>query len=259
MRSPFKVLLLLVVLLFLVFSFSSAKVSIPDRPPGYVVDLAGIISDSAETTLGRYLRELEEKTTVQVVILTIPGLNAESIEELSIRIAHDTWRLGQAGKDNGLLMVVALKERMYRFEVGYGLEGVLPDSLVGSVGRQYLIPNFTKGDYSTGIVTATFAIIGEISSDAGVSITGMPDPVSRSPYRGVERAKPSLAGKVLTVLFFIGLIYLFIKHPRLLMLLLIMNMMGGRRGGWGGGGGFGGGGFGGGGGGFGGGGATGRW
>jgi uncharacterized protein len=260
MRPPFKILLLLIPFLFLGFSFASARVSIPDRPPGYVVDLAGIISDSAETTLSSYLRELEEKTTSQLVVLTIPGLEGESLEDLSIRIAHDTWRLGQKGKDNGVLMIVALQERMYRFEVGYGLEGVLPDSLVGSVGRQYLVPNFTKGDYSTGIVTATLAVIGEIASDAGVSITGMPTPVSRSPYRGVERGKPSLSGKILTVLFFIGLIYLFIRHPRLLMLLLIMNMMGGgRRGGWGGGGGFGGGGFGGGGGGFGGGGASGRW
>ena len=161
-----------------------------------------------------------------------------------------------------MLLLVSLQDRKYRFEVGYGLEGALPDSLVGTIGRQFMVPYFKKGDYSTGIFSASLAAISEIATEAGVEITGMPKLRSStvSPRR-MRQEKPTLMKTIFSILFFIGLIYMFIKHPRLLMLLLVMNMMGGgRRSGWSSGGGFGGGSFGGGGGGgFGGGGASGGW
>jgi uncharacterized protein len=237
-----------------------AEVSVPARPATYVVDLANIINDNVEANLNAYLQELEQKTTAQMVILTIASLGGESLEDFSITIAHDKWKLGQKGKDNGVLLLVALEERKYRFEIGYGLEGILPDSLVGTIGRQYLVPYFRKGDYSNGIFAASLAAISEIASDAGVEITGMPKLRSRSAY-SERKGKPTLLGSILSILLLIGIIYMFIKHPRLMMLFLVMNMLGGgRRSGWSGGGGFGGGGFGGGGGGgFGGGGASGGW
>jgi uncharacterized protein len=226
-----------------------------------VVDLAGIIDANVEAGLNRYLLELEQKTTAQMIVLTINSLEGESIDDLSLRVAHDKWKLGQKDKDNGVLLLVSLQDRKYRFEIGYGLEGILPDSLAGSIGRQYLVPYFKQGDYSRGITTATLVVINEIASDAGVEISGMPRLRASSPYGGMERRKPTLLGKIFSILFFIGLIYLFIKHPRLLLVLLMFSMLGGgRRSGWGGGGGFGGGSFGGGGGGgFGGGGASGGW
>lgn len=250
--------LLLFVCLCLIVTTLSAEVVIPDKPANYVVDFAAIINDVAEANLNRYLLELEQKTTAQMVILTINSLEGESLEDLSIKIAHDKWKLGQKGRDNGVLLLVSLQDRKYRFEIGYGLEGILPDSLIGSIGRQYLVPYFRKSDYSTGIFTATLVVISKIASDAGVEITGMPLLRTRSPYphRNVESRKPTILSTILTILFFMGLIYLFIKHPRLLLLLLMFSFLGGgRRSGWSGGGGFGGGG----GGGFGGGGASGGW
>jgi uncharacterized protein len=249
--------------IFLGHSPAFAEIAIPDTPYNHVVDLAGIINDDVESRMDGYLLELEQKTTAQFVVLTIKGLEGASIDALSIDIAHNKWKLGQKGKDNGLLLLVALDDRKYRFEVGYGLEGILPDSLVGSIGRQYLVPYFRQGEYSAGIFEAVVAASNVIANDAGVKITGMPQLGVRSMDQGVRRQPASLASKILGILFFIGLIYMFIKHPRLLLLLLMANMMGGgRRGGWGGGGGFGGGGGsfgGGGGGGFGGGGASGGW
>ena len=255
---------LLIALVFLCASVSLAEVNIPAKPLNHVVDQAGIIDANMEAGLNRYLLELEQKTTAQMVVLTINSLEGESIEDLSLRIAHDTWKLGQKGRDNGALLLVSLQDRKYRFEIGYGLEGILPDSLVGSIGRQYLVPYFKKGDYSKGITIASLAVINTIASDAGVEIAGMPKMRSRSasPYGKVKRRKPTLLGTVLSVVFIIGLIYMFIRHPRLFMLFLVMNLLGGgRRSGWGGSGGFGGGGSfgGGGGGGFGGGGASGGW
>ena len=242
---------------------SDAAISIPDRPYNHVVDLANIIDANVEEGLNRYLLELEQKTTAQMVVLTVTSLEGESIEDVALSIAHDRWKLGQKDKDNGALLLVSLRDRKYRFEIGYGLEGVIPDSLAGSIGREYLVPSFRKGDYSSGITAATLAVINEIASEANIEIAGMPKmrTGAASPYRSGTSRKPSLAGKVFSILFFIGLIYMFIRHPRLLLFLLMMNMLGGgRRSGWGGGGGFGGGSFGGGGGGgFGGGGASGGW
>jgi uncharacterized protein len=261
MSSRYKLYVFFFPIIILISSISFAEIVIPERPLNHVVDLAGIINDDVEAALNGYLLELEQKTTAQMVILTIESLEGQSIEEFSISIAHDRWRLGQKGKDNGILLIVSLKDRKYRFEIGYGLEGTLPDSLVGTIGRQYLVPYFRQGDYSTGILKATLAIINEIATDAGVEITGMPRLRTPSPYT-TRRASPGILGIIFSILFFMALVYLFIKHPRLLLLMLMFSFLGGgRRSGWGGGGGFGGGlgSFGGGGGGFGGGGATGGW
>jgi uncharacterized protein len=261
MRSKYKALIVFLSVFFCFFSqYVLAEVYIPDRPPDYVVDLAGIINDNAEMSLNMYLRELEQKTTAQMVVLTINSLEGESLEDFSLSVAHDRWRLGQKGRDNGVLLLVSLQDRKYRFEIGYGLEGILPDSLVGSIGRQYLVPYFRKGDYSTGIFTAALAVINEISTDAGVDITGMPKVRTGTAYNRGGGKKPTLLGSIFSILFLFFMIYMFIKHPRLMLLLIMMNMMGGgRRSGWGGSGGFGGGFGGGGGGGFGGGGASGGW
>jgi uncharacterized protein len=242
---------------------SLAEVSIPAKPLNHVVDLAGIIDANMEAGLNRYLLELEQKTTAQMVILTINSLEGEQIDDFSLRVAHDKWKLGQKGSDNGVLLLISLNDKKYRFEIGYGLEGVLPDSLVGSIGRDYLVPYFREGNYSKGITAAALAAINTIAADAGVEIAGMPKLRTRSgsPYSKRQRREPTLFGKILGVVFFIGVIYMFIRHPRLLVFFLMMNILGGgRRSGWGGGGGFGGGSFGGGGGGgFGGGGASGGW
>ncbi|MBI4687835.1 MAG: TPM domain-containing protein [Nitrospirae bacterium] len=251
--------LIVFVMFGLISATSFASVSLPDVPQNYVTDLAGIINDDAETRLNAYLKELEQKTTAQMIVLTIQSLEGEPIEDFSLKVAHDKWKLGQKGKDNGVLLLIALEDRRYRLEVGYGLEGILPDSLAGSIGREHLVPNFRKGDYSGGIFNAALAVINEIALHEGVQITGMPKAVKR--LRGQGRRRIGVFDTIAGIAFFIILAILFIKHPRLLLLLLLTSSHG-RRGGWSGGG-FGGGGFGGfgggGGGGFGGGGASGRW
>jgi uncharacterized protein len=190
-----------------------------------------------------------------MIVLTIDSLEGESIEDFSIRIAHDRWRLGRRGEDKGVLLLVSVSDKKYRFEIGYGLEAVLPDSFVGEVGRNYLVPYFRKGDYSGGVFTAAIAIVNAVAADAGVTITGMPKITGRSsPQDGPGRFQ-----KLIGMLFFLFLGFMFLKYPKTLLALMVLSSMGGRRGP---GGGFGGGGFGsfgGGGGGFGGGGASGSW
>ncbi len=256
MICRYKFLLFIAFLNILFAAVSLAVVPpVPRMPLNYVVDLAGIVDDGVERRLNGFLKELEQKTSAQVIVLTVNSLEGESIDEFAITLAHDTWKLGQKGKDNGVLLLVVPNDKKYRFEIGYGLEGVLPDSLVGSIGRDYLVPYFRKGDYSTGIYAATLALVNEVASNADVEITGAPK-LPRSASRGRPPKGGGVASTIFTILFAIGMVVLFIRHPRLFMLILLSSMMGGgRRGSWGGAGGFGGGG----GGGFGGGGASGSW
>ncbi len=243
--------------LFITVSAMAVTPAPPARPSNYVVDLAGIIDPGTEQGLNAYLRELDKKTSAQVVVLTIKSLDGESIEGFALDMA-EKWRLGQKGKDNGVLFTISTGDKRYRMEVGYGLEGLLPDSFAGTIGRQYLVPYFKKGQYSKGITYATLAIIGRIADDAKVEITGMQRVQSRA--QGFK--KPSLGSAILSIVVIIILGYFFVRNPRAFMMFLFFMMMSrGGRGGWHGGGGFGGGGggFGGGGGGFGGGGASGGW
>ncbi|HET6364247.1 MAG TPA: TPM domain-containing protein [Nitrospirota bacterium] len=264
MNSAFKKLVLCVILAtaFLTCHASASTPVPPAMPRDYVVDLAGIIRDDAKSKLNAYLAELEQKTTAQVLVLTVQSLDGEDIESFSLRIVEE-WKLGRKGKDNGVLITVAVKDRKYRIEIGYGLESVLPDSAVGSIGREYLVPSFRKGDYSTGIFTATLAVIRTIASHEGVEITGFPG--IQSINEDYARKPVGILGTIIPIILFFIAVILFIANPHQCLLILLASSLGGRGRGWygsgyggvGGGssGGFGGGG----GGGFGGGGASGGW
>jgi uncharacterized protein len=255
-----KLVLLIPLFLALVASFASASTPQPPAMPrDYVVDLAGVMDGNSSARLNALLRELEQKTTAQVLVLTVQSLDGQSIEEFALD-TKEQWKLGQKGKDNGVLIVVAVQDRKYRIEVGYGLESILPDSLVGTIGREYLVPYFRKGDYGNGMAVAALAVIQTIATSEGVQITDMPE--VRQPRGSVQTRPLSKFQTVLMVIFFIVAAILFITHPGQCILIMLASSMGGRGGGWsGGGGGFGGGGsFGGGGGGSGGGGgASGGW
>ncbi|MDA8388763.1 MAG: TPM domain-containing protein, partial [Nitrospiraceae bacterium] len=209
--------------------FADTKFNLPAVPANYVVDLAGIINPAARQRLDGYLQELETKTTAQVIVLTVPDLNGQPIDDFSLSVA-EKWKLGQKGKDNGALLLVALKERQYRFEIGYGLEGTLPDSYVGTLGREYLVPNFKRGDYSDGIELAVSAIVQKIAGDAKVRISGLAN--APAPLQTADAGGFGTFNLILTGLFFLIAMGLFIRHPGLFLLLLMS-------GGFGGGGGFG--------------------
>jgi uncharacterized protein len=242
--------------------FSSRMAMAQTMPASYVVDEAGIIEDTVERRLAGHLQELEQKTGAQMIVLSIPSTQGIPIEEYALDKA-ETWRLGQEGKDNGLLMVVAVNDRRYRIEVGYGLEPIIPDSLAGTIARQYLVPGFKAGDYTGGIYSTAVVIMDTIAKASGVQLSGMP--VVQAPR---AQAKKSPLGSLLSFLFFLFVISSLMsgRSRGLFGALLLGSLLGGRPGGShrsGGFGSFGGGGFGGFGGGmgggFGGGGASGGW
>lgn len=230
--------------ILLLISSSAAALNIP-KPTGYVNDKAGIISQTVELKLEQFLRDFEKSDSTQITILTIPTLDGEALEEYSQRV-FENWKIGQKGKDNGALLLIAKAEKKVRIEVGYGLEGRLTDLLAGRIIDNEISPKFKQGDFDGGIVSG---------------IVGMAESV-RGEYTGTgrtnNRKKKSSPFGFIFLLMFLG--------P-------LLGRLGGRRSGryrrsgvffggpfmGGGGGGFGGGGFSGGGGGGGGGGASGGW
>jgi uncharacterized protein len=253
---PLPLAALAVILLAISAPARAVDPPVPATPPDYVVDLAGVIDSASRARLSALLRELEEKTTAQVVVLTLRSLAGESLEAFSIDLAHNRWKLGQKGKDNGVLITLALGERRYRIEVGYGLESVLPDSSVGSIGREMLVPAFRAGDYGGGLVVAADEIASRIAAASGVALSGAP---AAGGHPARPERTPGPLGKFFVLLLMVGFLWLLIRHPGIVLALLLSSRSRGSHGSWGGGG-FGGGGFGGGGGGgFGGGGASGSW
>lgn len=152
-------------LAFLLVFFTSALFSF-EVPPltGRVVDKAGVIESEDIVQLDSLLKSVEEKTESQIVVLTIPSLQGEEISTYAYKVA-ETWGLGQEGKDNGVLLLVAMAEREVRIEVGYGLEGILNDAKCGRIIRNVIIPEFKNENYSSGIMAGVQNICGFITED----------------------------------------------------------------------------------------------
>jgi len=235
----------------LIFLLSS---QIP-KAQGFVNDYAGIIPQEIEKELSNLILELEQKTSAEIAVLTIKSTEGEPIFDYAMRVA-ESWRPGKREKDNGVLMVVAVEERRMHILVGYGLEGILPDSKVGKIEDQYIIPYFKQGDYGTGILNGVKALAGVIAKDAGVGLTGA---ISSQPSLAQDDERDEFINALISIIiFFIAPFFffpfIFWRRRRFL------GSGGGFGGGFGGFSGGGGGGFGGfGGGGFGGGGAGRGW
>ena len=120
------------------------------KPAGRITDLANIIDSATESELDSRLNELERTTSSEVAVVTVPSLDGVAVEDYAVRLFKE-WGIGQAKTDNGVLVLVAPNEREMRIEVGYGLEGVLPDGLAGQIIRENFTPRFRDNDYSGGI------------------------------------------------------------------------------------------------------------
>ena len=130
-----------------------------DVPPlrGHVNDYAALLTPQVAAQLERQLTEFERSDSTQVVVLTVPTLAGENLEEFSIKVA-EAWKVGQKGLDNGAILLVAKQERKVRIEVGRGLEGKLTDLVSGRIIRGEIAPSFKAGDFDRGIVAGVSAI-----------------------------------------------------------------------------------------------------
>lgn len=145
---------------------ADSPVSVRALPPltGRVVDNAGILPEATEARLTAQLEALEKRTSDQLVVVTVPGLAGQRIEDLGLGLAKG-WGIGQKGVDNGVLLVVAPNERQARIEVGYGLEGLLTDERAALILEEKTIPRFREGQVERGIADAVAAIVATLESD----------------------------------------------------------------------------------------------
>ena len=156
----------LIFLLLLVRPALGANYSFPP-PAGYVNDFAGVIDPGSSGELSRLIADFEAETSDEVAVVTVPTYAPfGSLEEYASDLFR-AWKIGKGKKDNGVLVIVSLKERKVRIEVGYGLEGDLPDGLAGEIIRTRMAPFFREGKYGTGLVQGVKSIIAVLRKKGG--------------------------------------------------------------------------------------------
>lgn len=267
----------------------NAEVAVPPLK-ARVTDLTGTLTPAQRETLEQELRSFETRKGSQVAVLMVPTTRPEAIEQYSIRVV-DAWKLGRKGVDDGVLLLVAKQDRELRIEVGYGLEGVIPDAVAKRVISEIIVPYFKQGDFYGGIHAGVSRLIRLVDGEP------LPPPESRDrSWSGIQDLLPTVflavvigggflgallgrllgaavAGGIVSIIFWItigSLIGAILAGLVVFLFTLAIGGSGGRGGfgGWSSGGyrgtsggswSGGGGGFRGGGGGFGGGGASGRW
>ena len=262
---------------------AQAEVAVPPLQ-SRVTDLTGVLTADVKASMESKLEAFEREKGSQVAVLMVPTTQPETIEQFGIRVV-DAWKLGRANADDGVLLLIALKDRSLRIEVGQGLEGAIPDAVAKRIIEETIVPAFRDNHFSSGIDAGLDQILGLIRgeplppprSDSQSSRTTTPDrlPLFFAPLvvgmilRAMLGRLPGagLAGAGAFVLGFVlfgTMLAAGIAAAILFLVVLVADDRGGTRlggGGFGGGGfgGGGGGGFSGGGGGFSGGGASGRW
>jgi len=262
--------MLLPLLAAIFFSAQARAENVADlpQPADYVSDFAHVLSPEAVARLDSICQQLDHTAAnAQVAVVTVHDLNGDDAADYANRL-EDRWKMGNKGLNRYAMVLVAVADHKYRIEIGYGLEGILPDGKTGDIGRE-MVPELRAGDYDGAVTTAVGEIARVIADDAKVTLNG---DVPASAPQQIHQSSP-LGG----LIFFLIILFFFGGFSLLRVLFGASLFFGGwGRGGWGGGptiggGGFGGGGFGGGGGGggfggfggsgggFGGGGAGGSW
>lgn len=231
-------------LIILCASLLSWAAPIPLKPTGRVNDFAGVINQSTKSNLDTLLTSLENATSIEAAVVTVPSLNDIPVEDYATQL-FEQWGIGKKGKDNGLLILVAPVEKKMRIEVGYGLEGAINDAVAGRIIRDTMIPWFKNGDMSTGILNGVVESITILNTKYNLGF----DPASAGGIETknlihVQEKKTNPLGTILKIIFIGLFILFFIKNPLAAVFAAsaFSNRSGGgfTSGGFGGGGGFGG-------------------
>lgn len=225
----------------------SAQLSIPPKPSAaqgiYVQDYAHVLSEADKQKILRLGQELDNKTTAQIAVLTVDSLKGQPIEDFSLAVLR-SWGIGNKEKNNGALLVIAVKDRQSRIEVGYGLEGILPDGLTGRIQDEAMIPYFKKGNYAAGIVDGYTLTASIVADSHNIKLEGI------TPYQGGSKQAAEdeypvwmklLMAAGIIILLIIDNLFLGGIITQMLFFALLRGRGGGRGGGFGGGSGGGGG------------------
>lgn len=193
------------------------------RPTGAVNDFANVISQEQRAAMEGLAREVLQKTGTAVVVVTVPTVGDRVVDDYATRL-YETWGIGKKGEDKGVLILLAMKERRVRIETGYGVEGILPDGVVGEIIRLQVIPSLKQGDYGRGLLNAMTSVSDIIARDAGVTLTGRPQlqPQPARPTGGTP-----VSPLTLILLAVVVMLMLFTRTGRQIMALLFLSSLGG--------------------------------
>ena len=237
MQSKCKIILTVWIALFFVLSniaaFAAEKYP---APRGAVNDFANVIDQNSAAKIEALAREVLQKTSTAIVVVTVPTIGEGEEVSLYANGLYKAWGIGKKGEDKGLLIFLTVKERKYWIETGYGVEGILPDGLVGEIRDKYLKPQLKTGNYGQAFYDTVYVFSSYIAKDAGILLSGSP-----APYRTKARAEKK-GINVFAIIFFLiaAALLLGTKTGRTMLPWILLLFLSGGRGG-GGGGGFGGG------------------
>jgi uncharacterized protein len=233
-----KISLLAVALLMLLTAGNVFAAEKYPAPQGAVNDFANVIDAENATKMDALAREVLEKTGTAIVVAIVPSIGENEDYTMYANGLYQAWGIGKKGEDKGVLIFLTVKERKVRIETGYGVEGILPDGLVGEILDKYVVPFLKEGNYGKGLYNAMYACSAYIAKDANVQLSGSP-----APYRPHNRAQQKGVNIFGLIFFFIAAVLLLgtRKGREMLPWILLLFLSGGRGGGGGGfGGGFGG-------------------
>jgi uncharacterized protein len=206
-------------------------------PSGAVNDFANVIDSATAARMEALAREVLQKTGTAVVVATVDTVGENEDYSLYANGLYKAWGIGKKGEDKGVLIFLTVKERQVRIETGYGVEGILPDGLVGEILDKYVVPLLKEGNYGKALYNGMYACSVYIAKDANVQLSGSP-----APYRTRARAENKGINIFGIIIFLIVAALLLGTRTGRSMLpwLLLLFLSGGRGGGGGFGGGFGG-------------------
>lgn len=176
----------------------------------FVNDFAAVMTETDVNTVCTKGAALQEQTSAQAVIVTVENLDVEEISDYALNLGRD-WGIGDAEKNNGIVILFSESDREIYISVGYGLEGALPDSKTGRIIDTYGIPYFSKDDFSTGLVSIYNSIVNEIYAEYGITVDENYTPIASLPY--VEPNTENEVGKVAIswlILIILIVLYVFI-------------------------------------------------
>ena len=218
-------MLFAVLYVFFCTAAMAAQFSFPE-PMGYINDFASVITSEAKEMMETYSKEIAKKTGVEIVIVTIKTTGDMDYNEYASRL-YETWRIGRKGSDEGVLIVNAVEDRTVRIEVGYGLEGLIPDGKAGEI-RDLMIPYLKEGNYSEGLLRGFSTIAGLIAREKGIELSGeLPREATRRGRSAAGKGIGGLASFLIFILFVIMMTRGKRRRGLLLPLILLSGM--GRR------------------------------
>ncbi len=225
LRSLYFLLLIGVVC---VLSLRAERIEDLPKPQNYVSDFAHVLSPDTEQRLDTLCAQVDHQAHAQIAVVTIKTLDGDDIDDYTSRL-EEKWKVGTKGTDRGIILLLAIQDRKRRIEVGYGLEGILPDGKVGDIGRN-MVPYLRTGDYDQAIYLGVSQIANVIAADANVTLNV---PQRSAPVR--RPASGSSFGHLIAILIFFFFVFVLLSRVGgggflgFLLGMFLGNMSSGRR------------------------------